>query len=50
MLALIATLDENRLRAMQRRSGGIGAADLYREIIDVSLTDEAVRQRHPHGL
>ncbi|HZN20330.1 MAG TPA: pentapeptide repeat-containing protein, partial [Micromonosporaceae bacterium] len=50
MLAFIAKLDEDRLRAIQRREGRISAAELYRELVDFWLVGEADRQRHRHGL
>ncbi|HET8660170.1 MAG TPA: pentapeptide repeat-containing protein, partial [Micromonosporaceae bacterium] len=50
MLAFIAKLDEDRLRAVQRREGRISAAELYRELVDFWLVGEADRQRHRHGL
>ncbi len=50
MLAFAAEMDEDRLRAVQRHEGRISAADLYREIIDFWLTEEAERQRHRGGL
>jgi hypothetical protein len=50
MLAFIAELDEDRLRAARDKEGRISAAGLYREIIDFWLTAEAERQRHRRGL
>jgi WD40 repeat protein/3',5'-cyclic AMP phosphodiesterase CpdA len=50
MLAFIAALDEDRLRAVQQQEGRISAAELYREIVDFWLVGEADRQRHRGGL
>ena len=50
MLAFAAEMDEDRLRAVQRHEGRISAAELYREIIDFWLTEEARRHRHRGGL
>jgi 3',5'-cyclic AMP phosphodiesterase CpdA len=50
MLAFIAGLDNDRLRAVQAKQGKISAADLYREIIDYWLIGEAARQQHRSGL
>ena len=49
MLAFIAALDSERLRAIQRQRGRISAAELYRELVDFWLVGEADRQRHPGG-
>ena len=50
MLAFVAELDEERLRAVQSEEGQVSAAGLYREIIDFWLAGEAERQRHRRGL
>ena len=50
MLAFAAEMDEDWLRAVQRHEGRISAAELYREIIDFWLTEEARRHRHRGGL
>jgi WD40 repeat protein/3',5'-cyclic AMP phosphodiesterase CpdA len=50
MLAFIAALDEDRLRAVQQEEGRISAAELYREIVDFWLVGEADRHRHRGGL
>ena len=50
MLAFVAALDEDRLRAVQSKEGRISAAGLYKEIIDFWLASEAARQRHRRGL
>ena len=50
MLAFASDLDEHRLRAVVSRQGQVGAADLYREIIDFWLDEEVKRQRHHGGL
>jgi 3',5'-cyclic AMP phosphodiesterase CpdA/sugar lactone lactonase YvrE len=50
MLAFIAALDEDRLRAIQQEEGRISAAELYKEIVDFWLVGEADRQRHRRGL
>jgi WD40 repeat protein/3',5'-cyclic AMP phosphodiesterase CpdA len=46
MLAFVADLDSERLRAAAHQTGKLSAADLYREIIDYWLEREAERQRH----
>jgi WD40 repeat protein/3',5'-cyclic AMP phosphodiesterase CpdA len=43
MLWFIADLDEDQLRAVRSRSGEIGAADLYRQILDSWLAHEVNR-------
>jgi 3',5'-cyclic AMP phosphodiesterase CpdA len=50
MLAFIAELDEDQLRAIQHREGRISAAELYRELIEFWLVGEADRQHHRHGI
>ncbi|MEU5690826.1 trypsin-like peptidase domain-containing protein [Actinosynnema sp. NPDC020468] len=50
MLSFIADLDEERLRAVQRRHGQISAAELYRELVDYWLLHEADRQQHKMGV
>ncbi len=50
MLAFVAALDEDRLRAVQSKEGRITAAGLYKEIIEFWLGSEAARQRHRRGL
>lgn len=48
MLGFIADLPEDRLRAAQARTGAIGSADLYRELIAAWLGHEDARA-HPPG-
>ena len=48
MLTFIAELDEDRLRAAQAAGGGIGSAELYRELLGRWLGYEDVRA-HPPG-
>ena len=50
MLAFVAALDEDRLRAVQQKEGRISAAGLYEEIIEFWLAGETERQRHRRGL
>ena len=51
MLAFVADLDEERLRAAARNEAGkITAASLYKEIIDFWLTREEERHSHQQGL
>ena len=50
MLAFVAKMDENRLRAVQAEDGRISTADLYWEIIDFWLHEEVKRQGHRRGL
>ena len=45
MLAFIAALDEDRLRAVQQEEGRISAAELYQELVDYWLIGQA-NQRH----
>ncbi|HEX8009110.1 MAG TPA: trypsin-like peptidase domain-containing protein [Trebonia sp.] len=49
MLAFVADLDSERLRAAAHETGELSAADLYREIIEYWLEREADRQRHGGG-
>ena len=46
MLAFIAALDDERLRAVQGEAGHISAAGLYREIIEFWLAGETARKQH----
>ena len=50
MLAFMAEMDEDRLRAVRNDEGRLSTAGLYGEIIDVWLSSEEERQRHPQGL
>jgi WD40 repeat protein/3',5'-cyclic AMP phosphodiesterase CpdA len=50
MLAFIANLDDDRLKAVQRQEGRISAAELYKEIIDFWLAEEAKRHQHRRGV
>ena len=49
MLGFIAALPDDRLDAAQRSRDRIGAADLYREILDLWLTGEVDRQTYALG-
>lgn len=49
MLSFIADLDEARLLEVQQQHGRISAAELYRELVDFWLLQEAGRQRHRYG-
>ncbi|HWR46544.1 MAG TPA: pentapeptide repeat-containing protein, partial [Pseudonocardiaceae bacterium] len=50
MLSFVADLDEQRLRAVQKRHGQISAAELYRELVEFWLLREAGRHQHRGGL
>ena len=50
MLAFVAALDENRLRAVRSDDGRISPAGLYKEIIDFWLASETARQRRRRGI
>lgn len=50
MLAFVAEMSEERLRAVRNDEGRLSTAGLYEEIIDVWLSNEEARQRHPQGL
>ncbi|MEV0677783.1 NACHT domain-containing protein [Actinosynnema sp. NPDC050436] len=49
MLSFIANLDEQRLLEVQEQHGKISAAELYRELVDFWLVQEADRQDHRLG-
>ncbi|HSV66372.1 MAG TPA: pentapeptide repeat-containing protein [Mycobacteriales bacterium] len=49
MLAFIAALPDDRLDEVQHSGDRIGAADLYREILDQWLKGEVKRQSFPYG-
>jgi hypothetical protein len=50
MLAFVAELTDERLRAVQAEGGGLTAGGLYAEIIDYWLANEEQRQSHSRGL
>ncbi len=49
MLGFVAEMGEERLLAVRNDEERVSAAGLYREIIDVWLSAEEERQRHPRG-